>query len=71
MKHNKGIHKGAQNKFGYKITTFSSSKVFHGIFKSDRLYQDKQKTLSVALQIFCETPNESVIDSECVTLNIS
>jgi hypothetical protein len=64
MKHNKDIHKGARNQFGDEITTFSSIKIIHGICKSDKLYQDKQNILSLALEIFCKTPNESVI--ECI-----
>ena len=63
-KHNKDIHKGVQNQFGDEIITVSPIKVIHGNCTTDKLFQDKQKILSLALEIFCKTPNESVI--ECI-----
>ena len=62
-KHNKDIHKGVQNQFGDEIITVSSIKVIHGNRTTDKLFQDKQKILSLALEIFCKTPNESIIGS--------
>ena len=63
-KHNKDIHKGVQNQFGDEIITVSPIKVIHGNCTTDKLFQDKQKILSLALEIFCKTPNESII--ECI-----
>ena len=63
-KHNKDIHKGEFNQFGDQVISFSSIKIVHGICKEEKLYMGKEKFLSLALKIFCKTPNESVI--ECI-----
>ena len=60
-KHNKDIHKGVQNQFGDEIITVSPIKVIHGNCTTDKLFQDKQKILSLAFEIFSTTLNESVI----------
>lgn len=57
------IHKGETTQFCDRIVKYSSMKIIHGICKDERLFSNKKKFLSIALKIFCKTPNESVIES--------
>ena len=63
QKHNMDIHKGETTQFCDRIVKYSSMKIIHGICKDERLFSNKKKFLSIALKIFCKTPNESVIES--------
>jgi hypothetical protein len=45
------------------VTEHSSIKNIHGICKSKYLYEGKELIVSLALKVFCKTPNESVIES--------
>jgi hypothetical protein len=58
------MHKGELTQFGDKVVKYSSIKVVHGICKEERLFNDKKLILSLALKVFCKTPNESVV--ECI-----
>ena len=64
LKHNKDMHKGELTQFGDKVVKYSSIKIVHGICKEEQLFNDKKKILSLALKVFCKTPNESVV--ECI-----
>ena len=58
------MHKGELTQFRDKVVKYSSIKIVHGICKEERLFNDKKKILSLALKVFCKTPNESVV--ECI-----
>ena len=61
-KHNKDIYKGDFHQFGDQVAWLSFIKIVHGIWKEEKLYLVKEKFISLALKIFCKTPNESHIE---------
>ena len=63
QKHNKNTHNGEMTQFCDRVVKYSSMKIIHGICQNKFLYQGKEEFLSLALKVFCKTPNESVIES--------
>ena len=63
QKHYLFTHDGETTQFCERVVKYSSMKIIHGICQSKYLYEEKKQFLSLALKVFCKTPNESVIES--------
>ena len=59
----KTTHNWATIQFCVILVKYFSMKIIHGICQNKCLYEVKEQFLSLALKIFCKTPNESVIES--------
>ena len=63
QKHKLTTHNGETTQFCDRVVKYSSIKIIHGICQNKYLYEGKEGFLSLALKVFCKTPNESVIES--------